>query len=71
VFLIDDGVRAAVGSQPSVTGILTAGGQVLADEESLADRAIPARQLTPGVVATTLDKIAPLLFDPAVRVVWH
>ena len=71
VFLIDDGVRSAVGPQPGVTGILTAGGQVWADRESLADRAIPATQLTPGVVEAALDKVAPLLFDPAVQVVWH
>jgi hypothetical protein len=71
VFLIDDAVRVAVGSQPSVTGILAAGGQVWADEDSLAARAIPASQLVPGVVTMTLDKVAPLLFDPAVQVVWH
>lgn len=71
LFLIDDGIAAAVGDQPEVVRVVAAGGEVWADEISLAQRTIPVATLAPGVVATGLDKVAPLLFDPAVQVVWH
>lgn len=71
VFLIDDGVAAAVGDQPELVGVLAAGGEVWADDVSVAQRAIPVGGLAPGVVATGLDKVVPLLCDPATQVVWH
>jgi sulfur relay (sulfurtransferase) DsrF/TusC family protein len=71
VFLIDDGVGFAVDASGDVAGIVAAGGQVRADSRSLAERGIDADALTAGVVAADLDAVADLLFDPAVRVVWH
>lgn len=71
VFLIDDGVRSAVGVHPDLARIVEAGGSVWADEASLAQRDIPADALSPDVLAVGLDKVAPLLFDSAVRVVWR
>lgn len=71
VFLLDDGVGAAVGSHPELSDAVEAGACVWADEESLAERAISVDQLVPGVLAVGLTKVAPMLFDPAVKVVWH
>ena len=71
VFLVDDGVRCATGFQPEVARVVEAGMSVWADEASLAERAIPVAELVPGVVAVELDKVMPLLHDPAVKVVWH
>ena len=71
VLLIDDGVRCAVGGQPTLARLVAAGGEVWADEASLSQRALPVASLADGVTAASLDKIAPLLFDPDVTVVWH
>lgn len=71
VFLIDDGVSCAVGFQPEVARAVKAGASVWADDASLAERAILVGDLAPGVVAAGLDRVTPLLHDPAVRVVWH
>lgn len=71
VFLIDAGAGVAVAAEPALTGALEAGASVWVDEESLAQQAISVDDLVPGVVATGLDKVTPMLFDPAVKVVWH
>lgn len=71
VLLIDDGVAAAVGARPEVTRIIDAGGRVAADRTSLVERDIAVGALSPGVEAADLGTVAPLLFDPDVRVVWH
>jgi DsrE/DsrF-like family len=71
VFLIDDGVSSALGTRSELAAAIEAGASVWADEESLAEREISVGELAPGVVAAGLDKVAPLLFDPDVKVVWH
>lgn len=71
VFLLDDGVSCAVGFQPEVARAVKAGASVWADDVSLAERGIPVDDLVPGVVPAGLPKITPLLYDPAVKVVWH
>jgi predicted peroxiredoxin len=71
LFLIDEGVEVVVAPQPGLTSVLEAGASVWADQESLAQRGISADDLPPGVVQAGLDKVAPLLFDPDVKVVWH
>lgn len=71
VFLIDEGVTAVVGSRSEAARAVRAGVNVWVDEDSLVRRAIPPGDLAAGVVPAGLDKVAPLLFDPAVKVVWH
>jgi hypothetical protein len=71
VFLIDDGVAAAVGAHPDVARILALGGSVWADDVSLGEHGLAASELAPGVMMADLGKVTSLLFDPAVRVVWH
>lgn len=71
VFLVDDGISCAVGPDSAAAAVVAAGANVWADDVSLDQRAVSVDQLTAGVLPVTLDKVSPLLFDPAVRVVWH
>ncbi len=72
LFLLEDGVSAAVGDPvPGLTELLGLGGRVWVDEFSLRRRALARAPLVPGVERTDLDRVAERLLDPAVRAVWH
>lgn len=71
VFLIDDGVRAAIDDRSQISRVSQAGAIIWADGHSLAQREISVAELAPGVLPVDLATVAPLLSDPAVRVVWH
>ncbi|WP_026424622.1 hypothetical protein [Actinokineospora inagensis] len=72
VFLLQDGVTAAVGKPlPEVGVLLAAGAQVWADRFSLEQRALQSAPRVDGVRLVTVDEVAQLLLDPDVRAVWH
>jgi hypothetical protein len=71
LFLIDDGVQAAVGDRSQIGHASEPGMTIWADGPSLAQRGISVAELAPGVLPVDLDEVARFLFDPAVRVVWH
>lgn len=79
LFLVQDGVTAALPPDSDgrdtpgtpVTVLLDAGGQVWADQFSLAQRAIRPAALLPGVEITDMDKAAAKILEPGIRAVWH
>ena len=73
VFLVQNGVLATrAGARGSKLGTLTAEGvDVLADDFSLRERGIEARELTPGVRETSIDALVDLLIQPGTKAVWH
>ena len=73
VFLVQNGVLGArAGARGSTLGALTAGGvEVLADDFSLRERGIDAREMTPGVRETSIDTLVDLLIQPGTKAVWH
>lgn len=71
VFLIDDGVHWVLSGRSQLRRISEAGASVWADDSSLAQHGISTTELESDVMPADLGKLAPFLFDPAVRVVWH
>lgn len=72
LFLAGDGVGLGIrGASAGLPQFLGAGGQAWIDEFTLAQRALHAAPLTPGVRATGMDDLADWLLEPATRVVWH
>jgi sulfur transfer complex TusBCD TusB component (DsrH family) len=71
LLLVQDGVDAALGSQPDLDASVLAGVEVWADEFSLAQRALGAGDLARGVAEVAMAKVVDVLVEPGVRVVWH
>jgi sulfur relay (sulfurtransferase) DsrF/TusC family protein len=72
VFLAQDGVFAAVpDASPEVARLAELGVPVLADEFSIAARALTAGKLSPYVTVTAMDTVAKLLLADGCRAVWH
>jgi sulfur transfer complex TusBCD TusB component (DsrH family) len=73
VFLVQNGVLAArAGARGSTLGALTAAGvDVLADDFSLRERGIEARDMTPGVRESSVGALVDLIVQPGTKAVWH
>lgn len=72
VFLVQDGVFAAVNdSVPEIATLAELGATVWADDFSTAQRALPARSLSPHVELVGMDTVAELLMSEGCRAVWH
>jgi len=72
LFLLQDGVTAAVGTTLSeVDGLLAAGATVWVDRFSVDQRALTAAARPAGVELVDVDRVASALLDPDVRAVWH
>lgn len=72
VFLVQDGVFAAVeGVSPVIAELAAAGARIYADDFSIGQRALAASQLSGQITVTDMDGIATMLLDGAVRAVWH
>lgn len=71
LLLIQDGVVAAANPQPELTALVQAGGRLLIDAFSAAQRALGAADLgVPGRLVD-MEEIAGRVLDPTTRVVWH
>lgn len=71
VYLVDDGVGFAHGAHAELADLLARGVRVVADGSSLVRRGVRADLLVDGVSAVEMTEIESLVFDPAVKVVWH
>lgn len=72
LFLAADAVALGIaGASPALPRFLGAGGQVWADEFTIAHRALHTAPLTPGVRTTGMGDVADWLLEPSTRVVWH
>jgi predicted peroxiredoxin len=71
LFLVQDGVDAALAPAATLTAPLGDGVEVWVDEFSLAQRALTAADLAPGVRPAGMVAVADLLVADGVRVVWR
>ncbi|MEC3976382.1 DsrE family protein [Amycolatopsis sp. H20-H5] len=72
VYLVEDGVLAAVGTAvPEIEQLAAAGVEILVDDFSAAQRALGATQLSPHVKPAGMDALADALSDVDCRAVWH
>ncbi len=72
VFLVQDGVFAAVdGVSPVITELAAAGARIYADDFSVNQRALTASRLAEQITVTGMDRIAQMLLGGDVRAVWH
>ncbi|GGQ06465.1 hypothetical protein [Streptosporangium pseudovulgare] len=72
VLLLQDGVTAAVGRPlPEVETLVGLGAGVWVDRFSVEQRALSKVPAAGGTEQVEMDRVAALLLDPGVRVVWH
>jgi intracellular sulfur oxidation DsrE/DsrF family protein len=73
VFLVQNGVLAArAGARGSALGALAAAGvDVLADDFSLRERGIDARDMAAGVRESPIGALVVLIAQPNTKAVWH
>lgn len=72
VFLVADAVAGAVrGASAMLAELVAAGGRVWVDEFTLAQRALAAAPLAPGVAVADIGRVADLVTADGTKVVWH
>ncbi|MCT2589606.1 DsrE family protein [Streptomyces sp. N2-109] len=72
LFLVQDGVFAvADGASELLKRLAESGGNVLVDDFSTAQRALPARSLPSHVKQVGMDTVVQELFADGCQVVWH
>lgn len=72
VYLVEDGVLSAVGSDvPEVERLAGAGAEILVDDFSAAQRALDAGRLSPHVKLAGMETVAAALAEDDCRGVWH
>jgi sulfur transfer complex TusBCD TusB component (DsrH family) len=73
VFLVQNGVLASrVGARGThVSGLAAAGVTVLADDFSLRERGIEARELGAGVRSASIETLVDLITRPHTKTLWH
>ncbi|GAA3201045.1 MULTISPECIES: DsrE family protein [Streptomyces] len=72
VFLVEDGVLSAVGTDvPEIRRLAEAGAEILVDDFSAAQRALSATTLSPHVRIAGMDLAAAALTEDGCRGVWH
>ncbi|MFF1278691.1 DsrE family protein [Streptomyces marokkonensis] len=72
VFLVEDGVLTAVGTDvPEIRRLAAAGAEILVDDFSAAQRALSATTLSPHVRVAGMDAVAAALSEDGCRGVWH
>lgn len=72
VFLVADAVSAAVrGASPVLAEFTSAGGQIWADNFTLAQRALPLEMLADEVTVVSIERVAATLTTDQLTVVWH
>lgn len=71
VYLVQEGVLAAVRRRPEVAAVLRAGATVSVDNASMVRRALDTERLVPGVRIDGIDALAAKVLEAGVAVVWH
>ncbi|MDQ0795478.1 DsrE family protein [Streptomyces sp. B1I3] len=72
VYLVEDGVLSAVGTDvPEIGRLAEAGVEVLVDDFSAAQRALAPARLSPHVRLAGMDSVAAALAEDDCRGVWH
>jgi len=73
VFLVQNGALAARrgASGSSLSRLVEAGAQVMADDFSLAERGIQATEMSPGVQASNIDALVNALVEDGCKAIWH
>lgn len=71
LYLIDDGVDGARAPGQDLARLIDAGATVWVDRVSLADRSIPEQGLSPALEVVDMNRVAAMMFNRGVQVVWH
>ncbi|MEU5720050.1 DsrE family protein [Streptomyces sp. NPDC020403] len=72
VYLVEDGVLSAVGTDvPEIGRLAEAGVEVLVDDFSAAQRALAPTRLSPHVRIAGMDSVAAALAEDDCKGVWH